>query len=68
MIEVLNKTTFAFWIWIFFVFQNSEKDKITVLSISVGCSDVLLYCLLSTKLKIEDKLVTLDLEGVCLVL
>jgi hypothetical protein len=68
MIEVLNKTTFAFWIWIFFVFQNSEKDKITVLSISVGCSAVLLYCLLSTKLKIEDKLVTLDLEGVCLVL
>jgi len=27
MIEVLNKTTFAFWIWIFFVFQNSEKVK-----------------------------------------
>ena len=24
MIEVLNKMTFAFWIWIFFVFQNSE--------------------------------------------
>jgi len=27
MIEVLNKTTFAFWIWIFFVFQNIEKVK-----------------------------------------
>jgi len=27
MIEVLNKTTFVFWIWIFFVFQNSEKVK-----------------------------------------
>jgi hypothetical protein len=27
MIEVLNKTTFAFYIWIFFVFQNSEKVK-----------------------------------------
>ena len=28
MIEVLNKTTFAFYIWIFFVFQNSEKVKL----------------------------------------
>jgi len=27
MIEVLNKTTFAFYIWIFFVFQNNEKVK-----------------------------------------
>ena len=28
MIEVLNKTTFAFYIWIFFVFQNSEKWEV----------------------------------------
>jgi hypothetical protein len=30
MIEVLNKTTFAFWIWIFFIFQNNEKGTYRV--------------------------------------